>query len=120
MESPSFGVTCPKDIKRFADKAKNYTTVKWATVVATDNSGIVPTVTSSGVANIYYKGRHLVVYNASDAEENYRVCKFYVTVDGKMFTISPITAIVTNSAKNGNGFNCCLSNGPTCKKLASL
>ena len=65
--------------------------VTWTPVVATDNSGIVPTVTSSGVTNIYYKGRHEVVYNASDAAGNYKICKFHITVDGKVFTISPVT-----------------------------
>lgn len=85
MEIPSFGATCPSDIKRYADKAKNYTTVNWSPVVATDNSGLVPTVVSSGWTNIYYKGKHQVIYNASDAAGNYRVCKFHVTVESKLF-----------------------------------
>ena len=83
VESPSFGATCPSDIKRYADKAKNYTTVNWAPVVATDNSGVTPSISSSGVKMLYHKGRHLVMYNASDETGNYKICKFYVIVEGK-------------------------------------
>ena len=87
MERPSFGVTCPSNIKHYADKAKNYTTVNWSPVVATDNSGMVPRVTEYGVptANRFYQGRHQVTYNASDTAGNYKVCVFFVTVEGKTF-----------------------------------
>jgi len=81
--SPSFGFTCPIDIKRYADRAKNYTTVTWPPVIAIDNSDVTPKVVSSGVSNIYYIGRHQVMYNASDEAGNYKLCKFYVTVEGK-------------------------------------
>ena len=93
MERPSFGVTCPSDIKRYAERAKNYTTVNWSPVVATDNSGVVPNMTEYGVpiANRFYEGRHQVIYNASDAAGNYRICKFHVTVEGKPFTIGRVT-----------------------------
>ena len=83
MESPSFGFTCPSDIKRYADRAKNYTTVTWPPVIATDNSEVTPSVVPSGVSNIYYIGRHQVMYRASDEAGNYKLCKFYVTVEGK-------------------------------------
>ena len=83
MESPSFGVTCPSDIRRFADRGKNYTTVTWDPVIATDNSGVAPNVTVSGVKSTYVQGRHLVMYHATDEAENYKACKFYVTVEGK-------------------------------------
>ena len=93
MERPSFGVTCPSDIKHYADRAKNYTTVTWAPVVASDNSGVVPSVTEYGVptGNRFYQGRHRVIYNASDAAGNYKVCMFHVTVEGKRSTISIVT-----------------------------
>ena len=55
----------------------------WPTVIATDNSGVVPTVTKSGVKNIFYRGRHLVSYNASDDAGNDKTCKFFVTIEGK-------------------------------------
>lgn len=83
-ESPSFGQTCPVDFRTTADKGKNYTTVSWPPVVATDNSGINPVVTSSGVTPKYYKGKHLVVYNASDQAGNFKICQFYISVDGKL------------------------------------
>jgi len=89
VERPSFGVTCPSDIKHYADKAKNYTTVNWATVVATDNSGVVLSLVEYGVptANRFYQGRHQVTYNATDAAGNYKVCMFYVAVEGKQLVI---------------------------------
>ena len=84
MERPSFGSTCPYDIKRYADRAKNYTAVSWPPVIATDNSGVTPNVVSTGVTSIYYTGRHTVTYNASDEAGNSRICKFYVIIEGKM------------------------------------
>ena len=84
MERPSFGSTCPYDIKRYADRAKNYTAVSWPPVIATDNSGVTPNVVSTGVTSIYYTGRHTVTYNASDEAGNSRICTFYVIIEGKM------------------------------------
>ena len=84
MERPSFGSTCPYDIKRYADRAKNYTAVSWPPVKATDNSGVTPNVFSTGVTSIYYTGRHTVTYNASDEAGNSRICTFYVIIEGKM------------------------------------
>ena len=55
----------------------------WPTVIATDNSGVVPTVIKSGVKKIFYRGRHLVSYNATDDAGNDKTCKFFVTVEGK-------------------------------------
>ena len=90
VERPSFGVTCPSsDIKRYADSAKNYTTVNWPPVIATDNSGMATNVTQRGVptGNKFYEGRHEVIYNASDAAGNYRICRFHVTVESKLSTL---------------------------------
>ena len=84
VENPSFGVTCPSDIKRFADRGNTFTAVTWPTVIATDNSGAVPTLTKTGVKNIFYRGRHLVSYKATDEAGNYKTCKFFVTVEGKI------------------------------------
>ena len=83
MERPSFGSTCPSDIKRFADKAKNYTAVTWGPVIATDNSGVTPKISVSGKKSLYYEGKHLIMYNAQDESGNNKSCKFYVTVEGK-------------------------------------
>ena len=84
MERPSFGSTCPYDIKRYADRAKNYTAVSWPPVITTDNSGVTPSVFSTGVTSIYYTGRHTVTYNASDEAGNSKICTFYVIIEGKM------------------------------------
>ena len=83
MESPSFGVTCPSDIRRFADRGKNYTTVNWDPVIATDNSGVPPNVDTSGVKSTYDKGKHVVMYKASDEAGNSKICKFHVSVLGR-------------------------------------
>lgn len=87
VESPSFGLTCPSDIRQYADRAKNYTTVTWPPVIAIDNSGKQPNLTSTGVTRIYYKGKHKVVYNATDEVGNYRICKFHITVEGRLLAI---------------------------------
>ena len=83
-ESPSFGKTCPDGFRTTADKGKSYTTVSWPPVVATDNSGVNPVVSSSGVTPKYYIGKHLVKYNASDQAGNFKICQFYISVDGKL------------------------------------
>ena len=62
----------------------------WPTVIATDNSDVVPTVTKSGVKSIFYRGRHLVSYNATDEAGNYKTCKFFVTVEGKTEELMPM------------------------------
>jgi len=104
VERPSFGVTCPKSIKRYADMGKNYTAVTWASVVATDNSGVVPNVVKYGVpiANRFYQGRHEVIYNASDEAGNYRICKFHVTIEGKLQLVKLRYNIHLSQAKIGN------------------
>lgn len=85
VESPSFGFTCPSHINSYADKERNYTQVSWPPVIATDNSGLAPTVTSRGVQVIYYNGKHEVTYNASDVAGNFKICKFHITVESKLF-----------------------------------
>ncbi|XP_078343207.1 uncharacterized protein LOC144628957 isoform X2 [Oculina patagonica] len=111
VERPSFGATCPSDIKRYADKAKNYTTVNWPPVVATDNSGLIPTVIASGWTNIYYKGKHQVIYNASDAAGNYRICTFHVTVEIlRCQTLHPpLNGYLVGDCDNSYGSTCRMS-----------
>ena len=82
MEKPSFGATCHNSITRYAEKTKNSAKVTWAPVIATDNSRVAPQVIPTGVRSIYHTGRHLVIYNASDETGNYKICNFYVTVEG--------------------------------------
>lgn len=67
---------------RYADRSKNYTNVTWAPVIATDNSLVAPNVSLTGVRSIFYTGRHLVLYNASDEAGNFKICSFHVTVEG--------------------------------------
>lgn len=94
MESPSFGLTCPGDIKRFAERAKNYTTITWCEVEATDNSGVTPTVTVTGVRRMYYVGKHLIVYKARDEARNFKLCQFHVTIEGKSKVINLVSSAV--------------------------
>ena len=88
MESPSFGLTCPNDIEQYAEMSKNFTTVTWSPVVATDNSGIEPTVRSIGVQSTYYEGKHEVLYNATDEAGNSKSCKFHVVVKSKLYMMN--------------------------------
>ena len=76
-------MTCPRDIRKYADWGRNYTTITWPPVIASDNSGEEPNVTSIGVASIYYIGKHQVFYNATDQAGNYKICTFYITVEGE-------------------------------------
>ena len=94
MESPSFGLSCPGDIKRFAERAKNYTTITWSKVEATDNSGVTPTVTVTGVRRMYYVGKHLIVYKARDEARNFKLCQFHVTIEGKSKVINLVSSAV--------------------------
>lgn len=94
MESPSFGLTCPGDIKRFAERAKNYTSITWSEVEATDNSGVTPTVTVTGVRRMYYVGKHLIVYKARDEARNFKLCQFHVTIEGKSKVINSVSSAV--------------------------
>lgn len=94
MESPSFGLTCPGDIKRFAERAKKYTTITWSEVEATDNSGVTPTVTVTGVRRMYYVGKHLIVYKARDEARNFKLCQFHVTIEGKSKEINLVSSAV--------------------------
>ncbi|XP_068689881.1 uncharacterized protein [Montipora foliosa] len=108
VESPSFGVTCPSDIKRFADRGKNFTAATWPTVIATDNSGVVPTVTKSGEKSIFYRGRHLVSYNATDKAGNYKTCAFFVNVEVlKCQTLlPPLNGFIDGYCDNSYGSTC--------------
>ena len=63
--------------------------MSWPSVIATDNSGVVPTVTKSGVKNMFFRGKHLVSYNATDEAGNFKACKFFVTVEGKTKELMP-------------------------------
>ena len=69
-------------------KGTNYTTVTWNPVKATDNSGVEPNVSASGVENVYYKGKHLVTYIARDEAGNNKSCTFYVAVEGNAIYFS--------------------------------
>ncbi|XP_022803614.1 uncharacterized protein LOC111340956 [Stylophora pistillata] len=108
VESPSFRLTCPSDIERYADKAKNYTQVFWPPVIATDNSGLAPNVTSRGVQGIYYSGKHEVSYNASDGAGNFRICKFHITVKTLrcQTLLSPLGGSLLGDCENIYGSTC--------------
>ncbi|XP_015761109.1 PREDICTED: sushi, von Willebrand factor type A, EGF and pentraxin domain-containing protein 1-like isoform X1 [Acropora digitifera] len=108
VESPSFGVTCPSDIKRFAERGKTFTAVTWPAVVANDNSGAVPTLTKSGVKNIFYRGRHLVSYKATDEAGNYKTCKFFVTVEVLkcQILLPPLHGFIHGNCDNSFGSTC--------------
>lgn len=108
IESPSFGSTCPTGILATADKGKNYTEPSWPPVVATDNSGIKPVVTTVGIRAKYYEGKHLIVYNATDSAENRKLCRFYLSVDVTRCRrlLSPINGFFFGPCDNIYGSKC--------------
>ena len=83
VERPSFKGTCPHNMYKYADRGKNYTKITWPSVQPVDNSGITPSLVSSGVQDVYYRGKHVVMYNATDGSGNTRRCSFEITVEGK-------------------------------------
>ena len=96
IESPTFKGTCPFNIYQHADRMKNHTGVTWPTVAAYDNSGKRPHLVSSGVKDVYYQGKHIIQFNATDDAGNQKTCRFEITVTGKT-VITVIISITISS-----------------------
>ena len=82
-------INCPADVFRFVNSYTQSVQVSWSLPTASDNSGIMPTVTSlpsyptqsftSGVAT------QLIIYTATDQEGNYATCMFSTYVVCKCY-----------------------------------
>ena len=82
---PSFGSTCPGDIKLSLPKKESSMMVSWVAPTATDNSGMRPNVTVSPAISSPLKmtvGRRTVSYVAVDGVGNEASCTFTLEVIG--------------------------------------
>ncbi len=61
------------------------TTVEWVEPTATDNSGLDITMTRSHEPRVFFfeLGQHTVVYNFTDAFDNWDTCEFDIVITGK-------------------------------------
>ncbi|KAJ8041635.1 Hyalin [Holothuria leucospilota] len=81
---------CPPDQTVASDSDRNGAIVQWPTVFATDNSGEVPSITSSiESGTLFTIGSTPVVITATDASQNSDFCIFTITVTDE--TIPVIT-----------------------------
>ena len=84
-QPPSFGLSCPASpLLAYAERDKFTALVNWTEPVATDNSGVAPTVTSNYQSpQIFSQGTHVIIYTAVDQSGNSATCTFQVQVLGK-------------------------------------
>ena len=89
---PSFGRTCPHDFRVFADKGQFSSFANWSEPTASDNSGLLPKVTSNFKSPPVRlnQGDHVVLYTAWDSAGNRGFCSFKVSVVGKGFSFLKI------------------------------
>ena len=88
-QPPTFGVSCPESpITAYAERDKFTALVNWTEPVATDNSGVAPTVTSNYQSpQRFSQGTHVITYTAVDQSGNKATCTFTVYVTGnKIFS----------------------------------
>lgn len=83
VSAPVF-LNCPSNIVATADRGTRSTQITWFPPNATDNSGLIPNITSSGKrpGEIFLAGEHNVRYVASDETGNVGECKFKIYVLG--------------------------------------
>jgi len=82
---PTFGATCPSSpLVVYAERGLFSAQVNWTEPNATDNSGILPAVTSNHQPlQRFYQGTHVITYTAVDQSENKATCTFTISVRGK-------------------------------------
>ena len=67
----------------YAEKGRLSALVNWTSVVATDNSGLTPKVTSNYQSpHRFSQGTHVITYTAVDQSGNKASCRFTVKVIG--------------------------------------
>ena len=83
-QPPSFGVSCPgSSLLTYAERDMFTALVNWTEPVATDNSGVAPTVTSNYQSpQRFSQGTHVITYTAVDQSGNKATCTFTVKVIG--------------------------------------
>ena len=83
-QSPTFGLSCPgSPLVAYAEQDMFTALVNWSEPVATDNSGVAPTVTSNYQSpQRFSQGTHVITNTAVDQSGNNATCKFQVQVLG--------------------------------------
>jgi len=84
MLPPTFGIKCPASpLLVYAERDMFSAEVNWTEPVATDNSGIMPRVTSNyQPPQRLSQGTHVIIYTAEDQSKNKATCSFTVKVTG--------------------------------------
>ena len=90
IHPPTFGATCPSSpLAVYAERGLFSAEVNWTEPAATDNSGILPTVTSNHQPlQRFNQGTHVITYTAVDQSGNTATCNFTIDVIGKNDTNS--------------------------------
>ena len=83
-QPPSFGASCPsRPLQFYAEKGRFSALVNWTNLVATDNSGLTPKLTSNYQSpHRFSRGTHVITYTAVDQSGNKATCTFIVKVTG--------------------------------------
>lgn len=95
VSPPTFVVACPASpLQVYAERGLFSAQVSWSEPVATDNSGVPPTVTSNHQPpQRFSQGTHVVMYTAEDQSANKASCSFTIEVMGntmfKLLTLFP-------------------------------
>ena len=84
IQPPTFVVKCPQRLLlRYAERERFTALVNWTEPVATDNSGVLATVTSNYQSpQRFSQGTHVITYTAVDQSGNKATCSFAVKVIG--------------------------------------
>ncbi|XP_068714407.1 uncharacterized protein [Montipora foliosa] len=110
-QPPTFGVSCPgSPLVAYAEQGKFTALVNWTEPVATDNSGVAPTVTSNYQSpQRFSQGVHLIKYRAMDHLGNEARCSFQVSVtviNCTSMMVDPTGPLRMSSCGNHYGSNC--------------
>jgi len=90
---PTFGATCPsRSLVVYAERGLFSAEVNWTEPAATDNSGILPAVTSNHQPlQRLSQGTHVITYTAVDQSGNKATCNF--TIDVIVITCTSLTVV---------------------------
>ena len=76
---------CPVNQTISVNTTESVVTPEWLKPTASDNSGVIPTVTCDhDVASQFNIGRSIIQCTAYDASGNQAVCRFTIDVTGKV------------------------------------
>ncbi|KAL9960422.1 hypothetical protein ACROYT_G033877 [Oculina patagonica] len=108
---PTFGATCPTSpVLVYAERGLFSAQVNWTEPVATDNSGVPPSVTSNyHPPQILGQGSHVITYIAIDQSGNQANCSFTVEViviNCTTLTVQPGGPLRMSSCGNHYGARC--------------